>query len=56
MVAALAVAGLYAVANFVKIKLLVRLAQLAAMVYALTLILDIVFDFAGGVTVIGDIP
>ena len=56
MVAALAVAGLYAVANFVKIKLLVRLAQLAAMVYALTLILDIVFDFAGGVTVLGDIP
>ena len=56
MVASLAVAALYVVAYFVKGKLLVRLAQLAAMVFVLTLVLDIVFDFAGGVTILGNIP
>ena len=56
MVASLAAAALYVVAYFVKGKLLVRLAQLAAMVFVLTLVLDIVFDFAGGVTILGNIP
>ena len=55
MVAALGIVGVYAAASFVKNKFLARLAQLFALAFVLSLLLNLLFDFAGNPNVLGNV-
>lgn len=55
MVAAIGLVAAYIVATFVKMKLLARLAQLFALAFVLSLLLNMLFDAAGNPNVLGNI-
>lgn len=55
MMASLALAGIYPVAKFVKLKIFMRFAYLFSAIFALALLLNIVFDPSGNSTVLGNV-
>ncbi len=55
MVASLTVVGLYIVSRFAKMPIMQRLAYLFAAIFALALLLNILFDIAGATNVLGNI-
>lgn len=55
MVAALGIAAIYAVASFVKVKILGRLVQLFALIFVLALLMNVLFDATGLPEILGNI-
>ena len=56
LIASLGLAGMYAVAYFLKGKLFCKIAQLCGLALILVLLLNVVFDADGGVAALGNIP